>query len=272
MNETNHYNVLGVPRHAEFEELRTAYRRRAMECHPDRFAGDASKAHEFRMVVEAFNILSDPVSRREYDTTLGIDNTSSPAPGIAFEMGEYPEDSGAILDTLADDILEELIVGNIVPENTSLQTLMLDLEQTEQFCLFRQAKTYLYSGSTVVAEQLFRRYVEMAPINILGHYFLAKCCVGNGKWGHAERELRSAIRLGELRHPSLKLLRLRRELVETMRRRPGLLWGLRRPFLPAPPPGVSRPVADPRPDSSLSRTINELARARDRKHLGDGRQ
>jgi hypothetical protein len=270
MERVSHYDILRVPHHVEFEDLRKAYRQRAMECHPDRFAGDSRKSDEFRAVVAAFNTLSDPVTRHEYDASLGIGSPSAAMPGIAFETGADPEDESAILDTMADDILEELIVGNVVPENTSLQTLMLDLEQTEQFCLFRQAKTYLYRGSTIVAELLFRQYLQMSPINILAHYFLAKCCVNNGDWGAAERALRQAIRLGEIRRPPLRLLRLRRELIVTMKRRPGFFSGLRRPFLPTPPPCVMPASSSLAENRSFTRAINELARRRDRHRLGGG--
>jgi curved DNA-binding protein CbpA len=152
----NYYNVLCIEADAEFDALKKAYRKRAMECHPDRHDGDAGKAEEFKVVVAAFNVLSDPGKRRAHDLALGMEE-SAPPPSAAFEMGSYPEDSGAILDTLADDILEELIVGNSLNSaDTTLATLMLDLEQTDQFCMFREAKTLLYRGSTVLSENLFR--------------------------------------------------------------------------------------------------------------------
>jgi len=131
----NYYNVLGVTSSADFAVLRKAYRAKAMECHPDRFGGDPAKANEFKLLVEAFNVLTDPAKRRSHDIALGVaEEWSARAPA---EMGYYPEDEGAILDTLADDILEELIVGNTLDaKDTTLATLMLDLKKTEVFCLF----------------------------------------------------------------------------------------------------------------------------------------
>lgn len=58
----NYYHILRVEADAEFGTLKKAYRKRAMECHPDRHAGDAGKAEKFKVVVEAFNVLSSTSS------------------------------------------------------------------------------------------------------------------------------------------------------------------------------------------------------------------
>ena len=261
MSDVNYYEVLGVQEDADFDRIRRAYRSRAMACHPDRFGGDSEKAEEFKVVVEAFNVLSDPLSRRSHDIALGAKVKAGRPTSPAFEMGVYPEDEGAILDTLADDILEELIVGNVLPHGTSLATLMLDLEQTEQFCLFREAKTCLYNGATGSAELLFRQYLAMSPVNILAHYFLAKCCVANGKWPDAEREMRVAIKIGELRRPPLALVRLRRELEKIRKSRPGIIGALRRLFLPAQPFDNNLPTEEAE-RRALNRAINRMAMER----------
>ncbi len=267
----NYYEVLRVREEADFDALRKAYRARAMECHPDRFAGDLKKEAEFKLVVEAFNVLSDPLSRRHHDMELGhraaeeLRRESPP-----FEMGVYPEDEGAILDTLADDILEELIVGNVLPRGTSLQTLMLDLEQTEQFCLFREAKTCLYNGATGSAEALFRQYITISPVNILARYFLARCCVANDKWSDAERQLKTAIRIGSMRRPALQLVRVRRELESIRKKRPGFIGSMRRLFLAEKKikENITTEQAERR---ALNRAINRMAveRLRERPLRGE---
>lgn len=68
------YDVLGVARTATPEELRSAYRRRLMQTHPDQ-GGDAAL---FRRVQRAFETLSDPVLRRIYDEELGGSEASGP--------------------------------------------------------------------------------------------------------------------------------------------------------------------------------------------------
>lgn len=258
-SQKDYYAILGVPSHAEFGVLRRSYRRRAMQCHPDRFGGDQAKEEQFKELVEAFDVLSDPVSRRNYDLSLGIvDEVAETMAGVDEVL---PEDEGAILDTLADDILEELIVGNTMPEGSSLQTLMLDLERTERFCLFREAKTSLYTGRVVQAEVLFKRYVRLAPSNILAHYFLAQCHLSEGRWREAQRSLHSAIRIGQSREPPLRMRRVRDELDRIRKKRPGFLGAFIR-FL-NPPLRQERSLdTEEEERRSLNRTINRLAAER----------
>lgn len=264
--------MLGIDVDADFAVLRRAYRARAMECHPDRHGGDASKEDAFKLLVEAFNILSDPVKRRDYDERLGIAAGSPGRRKPAFDMGVSADDASAILDTLADDILEELIVENSIDsKSTSLATLMLDLERTEKFCMFREAKTHLYRGKTVAAESLLKRYVVGSPDNILGHYFLAKCFRANGKWIEAEKQLLQAIRIGSRRVPPLQMCRVRRELAAMRERQPGLLGLFRRLFGPAIPTPIKPSVVE-QERRALNRAINRLAKEREkrRKSLRNG--
>ena len=59
------YDLLGVHRHADASQLRRAWRRLALRWHPDR-AGDAATA-TFQKILAAYRVLSDPLTRAEYD-------------------------------------------------------------------------------------------------------------------------------------------------------------------------------------------------------------
>jgi curved DNA-binding protein CbpA len=61
----DYYVVLGVPRDSDSETVRAAFRRRALEYHPDRAGEDG--ATRFRDALEAYEVLSDPDRRRRYD-------------------------------------------------------------------------------------------------------------------------------------------------------------------------------------------------------------
>lgn len=250
------YEILRVGQSADFQQIKRAYYRRAKECHPDRHGGDRGKEEEFKQLVAAFNVLSDPLQRRRYDSRLGTPG-AAPGAGPSEYAWQTPEDRDSILDTHADDALEELIVGNTIPRDSTLATLMLDLERTERFCLFREAKTCYYNRDFKKAHLLFAEYLHLAPHNILGHYFLAKCFKRQRRWGKAERELRQAVRIGECRIPPLRLSRIRRELDRLSRQHGGILSRVRRALAPQP----NRPVQDP--DELLrrqvSRSINRLA-------------
>src|SRR3990172_11174317 len=62
----DYYDILGVPNHAGKEELKKAYRKKALEFHPDR--NKASDAEEkFKEISEAYEILSNPQKKQSYD-------------------------------------------------------------------------------------------------------------------------------------------------------------------------------------------------------------
>ena len=62
-----YYEYLRIERSASTEEIKKAYRKRAMESHPDRHKGDKEKEKEFKQVNEAYSVLSDPEKRSHYD-------------------------------------------------------------------------------------------------------------------------------------------------------------------------------------------------------------
>ena len=65
---TSHYQLLGVGVKATQDEIKKAYRKLALQWHPDRNTTDKERATEkFKKIGEAYSILSDPVKRKAYD-------------------------------------------------------------------------------------------------------------------------------------------------------------------------------------------------------------
>jgi len=64
----DYYEVLGVPRNASQEQIKKAYRKLAMQYHPDRNPGKEPWANEkFKEINEAFGVIGDPQKRQQYD-------------------------------------------------------------------------------------------------------------------------------------------------------------------------------------------------------------
>lgn len=67
MVEKDYYNILGVNPNASDAEIRRAFRRLALEYHPDRCQGDPESEERFKIINEAYSILGDRDKRRDYD-------------------------------------------------------------------------------------------------------------------------------------------------------------------------------------------------------------
>lgn len=83
-----YYDTLGVGRNATTDEIKRAYRKKAMELHPDRNKGDKAKEAEFKKVAEAYATLSDEQKKAAYDRSGGT--TADAFSG--FSGGGFPPD------------------------------------------------------------------------------------------------------------------------------------------------------------------------------------
>lgn len=61
------YEILGITKNATEAEIKKAYRKRAIEFHPDKNPGNAAAEESFKAAAEAYEILSDPQKKAKYD-------------------------------------------------------------------------------------------------------------------------------------------------------------------------------------------------------------
>jgi molecular chaperone DnaJ len=85
--KADYYEVLGVARTASDQELKAAYRKQAMQHHPDRNPGDHAAEERFKECSEAYQVLSDPDKRAAYDR-FGHAGVSGAGPG-GFNGGPF---------------------------------------------------------------------------------------------------------------------------------------------------------------------------------------
>ena len=67
MSNRDYYEVLGIPRGADEQQIKSAYRKLALKYHPDRNPGDAQAEERFKEAAEAYAVLADADKRTRYD-------------------------------------------------------------------------------------------------------------------------------------------------------------------------------------------------------------
>ena len=76
-DKRDYYEVLGVSKTATKDEIKKAYRKLAIENHPDKNPGDKAAEERFKEATEAYEVLSDDTKRKNYDSYgfAGVDNS-----------------------------------------------------------------------------------------------------------------------------------------------------------------------------------------------------
>lgn len=110
MAKRDYYEVLGVPRKASEREIKRVYRKLARKYHPDVNPGDREAEAKFKEITEAYEVLSDPGKRRQYDQfghqPFAPGTAEGPGPGFGFDFGPFADvgqgASGGIGDIFSD--------------------------------------------------------------------------------------------------------------------------------------------------------------------------
>jgi curved DNA-binding protein len=95
MEYRDYYKILGVPRGSSADEIKSAYRKLAMQFHPDRNPGDKQAEDRFKEINEAYQVLSDTQKRSRYDQ-LGEDYSKWQQNGASgnYDWGRWSAGQG----------------------------------------------------------------------------------------------------------------------------------------------------------------------------------
>ncbi len=83
----NLYHLLGIESFSGIEDIKSGYRRKALQYHPDRSPQPGKTIRHFVLCAEAYKILQDPQKRQAYDRLLGDVQQDAPAP--EFKNGAF---------------------------------------------------------------------------------------------------------------------------------------------------------------------------------------
>jgi molecular chaperone DnaJ len=99
VSRRDYYDVLGVGRSAGDPEIKSAYRKLALQYHPDRNAGDQQAEERFKEAAEAYSVLGDPDKRARYDRFghAGVSG-AGPAGGPGFNPDIFADFSDILGD------------------------------------------------------------------------------------------------------------------------------------------------------------------------------
>jgi molecular chaperone DnaJ len=84
----DYYEILGVPREADLDAIKSAYRKAALKYHPDRNQGDKVSEERFKEAAEAYAVLSDPEKRSRYDR-YGVEGVRTGPGGVGFDPSSF---------------------------------------------------------------------------------------------------------------------------------------------------------------------------------------
>lgn len=185
---TNYYAVLGVSEDASQEEIKEAFRERALECHPDRAADgeEAAAKEEFVQVREAFELLSNPEKRAAYDAAEGEEERAAVA-STDEESGRRRSYEQAWRDRQGRHGIgvSQIILDQVQGLSADYDVLRNRTSVTVPICGVLGTVVYLYDPTAIYATDVF--LVDLFLCGAIGSIY--GYLIGSA-WGYADLVLR----------------------------------------------------------------------------------
>ena len=161
----NHYEILGIPTTASFEEIKQAFRQLANSYHPDRSVGKSDAVRKFaedkfKEIIQAYEVLKDPQARQDYDRQLQTSTTELKKQELIRQIQELYE--GKNLESAVDlaKILFEQLTDDLDCQNIYAglaYELAIQLVETEQL---DRAESYLMLALSIGKNEDFKQQVK----------------------------------------------------------------------------------------------------------------
>ncbi|MDR0727426.1 MAG: molecular chaperone DnaJ [Puniceicoccales bacterium] len=152
----DYYDLLGVSREASAEEIKKAYRKKAVQYHPDKNPGDKSAEEKFKQIAHAYEVLSNPQKRTTYDKVGSAAFDGSGGGGMGNFQGNFNFGRGNFSNPF--DIFNEVFGGfgfsgeSGRRENSRGNDLRYDLEISLSEAFTGVEKTLEYRRSVACTE------------------------------------------------------------------------------------------------------------------------
>ena len=169
---TDYYDLLGIPRNADERTIKSAYRKAAMDCHPDRHGGCTDKEAHFKALNEAYDVLKDPQKRAAYDRFGHAAFQNGGGGGGPFGGGQGFEGFSDIFSSIFGEFMDPRAQRASAARGSDLR---YDLELTLEEAFAGTEKT--------IAIQALARCEACNASGSKGHAAPARCgtCGGAGK-------------------------------------------------------------------------------------------